>query len=103
MLACHLVTYPKNPDPSYGNTRPSKRDTPGASKQVFLTPHDIPRILKVKKSKQITKKTDELALRCLPFLFHAAWWKSRNKESATNSQGNIYIYINPYPNIVINI
>ena len=35
---------PKNPDPSYGNTRPSKRDTPGASKQVVLT--DILRILR---------------------------------------------------------
>ena len=34
--------------PSYGNTRPSKRDTPNrASKQVVLTPHEIPRSLRV--------------------------------------------------------
>ena len=31
--------HPKNPDPSYGNARPS---IPGALKQVVLTPHDIP-------------------------------------------------------------
>ena len=28
--------YPKNPDPSYGNTRPSVSDMPGASKQGQL-------------------------------------------------------------------
>ena len=33
---------PKTPDPSYGNTRPSVHDTPGALKQVVLTPNDIP-------------------------------------------------------------
>ena len=29
-----MFVCPKNLDPSYGNTRPSKRDTPGASKKV---------------------------------------------------------------------
>ena len=42
MLICH----PKNLDPSYGNTRPSVHDTPWALKQVVVTPHDIPRILR---------------------------------------------------------
>ena len=40
---------PKNPEPSYENTRPSVHDNPGASKQVVLTPHDIPRILRVNR------------------------------------------------------
>ncbi len=35
LLFIYQFTYPKAPDPSYGNTRPSKRDTPKrASKQV---------------------------------------------------------------------
>ena len=41
------VTLRKNPDPSYGNTKPS--DTPRASKQMVLTPHDIPRIFRVEQ------------------------------------------------------
>ena len=35
-----LFTYPKNPDLSYGNTRPSVHDTPfqGLKTTVILTP-----------------------------------------------------------------
>ena len=42
--------HPKKPDHSYANTIPSVYDTPGASKQVNLTPHDIPRILRAQKN-----------------------------------------------------
>ena len=38
-------------------------DTPGASKQVFLTPHDIPRILRVLKFYHQTLKSF-----CLPLI-----------------------------------
>ena len=43
------MNYPKAPDPSYGNTRPSVRDTPFQGLQTGgnLTPHDIPRSLRV--------------------------------------------------------
>lgn len=42
--------HPKKPDHSYANTIPSVYDTPAASKQVNLTPHDIPRILRAQKN-----------------------------------------------------
>ena len=46
-----ICIYPKTPDPSYGNTRPSVNDTPKrALKQVVLTPHDIPWSLRVYKN-----------------------------------------------------
>ena len=41
-----FLVFPKTPDPSHGTPDPPS-DTPGASKQVVLTPHDIPRILRV--------------------------------------------------------
>ena len=48
MKADQKYVYPKTPDPSYGNTRPSVHDTPKrALKQVVLTPHDIPWSLRV--------------------------------------------------------
>ena len=40
-----VISIRKNPDPSYGNTRPSVHDTPGAEKKTggnLTTPADIP-------------------------------------------------------------
>ena len=42
-----IQIYPKNPSPPPMETPDPPNDTPGASKQVVLTPHDIPRILRV--------------------------------------------------------
>ncbi len=41
-----FINHPKNPSPPPMETPDPPSDTPGPSKQMFLTPHDIPRILR---------------------------------------------------------
>ena len=40
---------PKDPSPPPMETPDPPSDTPGTSKKVFLTPHDIPRILRAEQ------------------------------------------------------
>ena len=64
-ISLRILTPPmETPDPP--------NDTPGASKQVVLTPHDIPRILRVKKKRQRGLRLDSANGSLL--LWGVGWW-----------------------------